>query len=106
VNLFPVHPPPLALIVQDTAPAEVPDLGARLAGVAAQLAAGLALVAISALTVFVYWQLLKITLKNPSAEKVAMVVLIPMLAAFFVGAAPDLIDISYSYGQSFLGGTP
>jgi hypothetical protein len=56
--------------------------------------------------VFVYWQLLKITLKNPSAEKVAMVVLIPMLAAFFVGAAPDLIDISYSYGQSFLGSTP
>ena len=31
-----------------------------------------------------------------------MIVVVALLAVFFVGATPDLIEMAYTYGQSFI----
>ena len=88
-----------SLLAQEAGPA---DLGARLAGLAAQAGAGLALIAVSAIGAVLIWQLLVATVKNPSPEKLAMIVAVALVAVFFVGAAPSMIDAAYAYRQSFL----
>jgi chromate transport protein ChrA len=89
----------LTLLGQGAAPG---DIGSRLAGLAGGLAGGLAVVAVSAITAVLIWQLLAATLKNPTPEKLAMIVAVALLAVFFVGATPDLVKAAYAYGQSFL----
>lgn len=87
------------LVAQDAAPA---DIGGRLAGLAGSAAGGLAVIAVSAITAVLIWQLLAATFRNPSPEKLAMIVVVALLAVFFVGATPDLIQLAYEYGQSFI----
>ena len=89
----------LALLAQDAAPS---DIGSRLSGLAGGIAGSLAVVAVSAITAMLIWQLLAATFRNPSPEKLAMIVAVALLAVFFVGATPDLIQLAYTYGQSFL----
>ena len=84
--------------------AQVPSLGGRAAGLLGQVAAALALVAVAWLTVILYWKLLVAAVDAPSAGKLATIVVVPLAAAFFVGATPDLIDAAYTYGQSFMEG--
>lgn len=87
------------LLAQDAAPT---DIGARLAGLAGGAAGGLAVIAVSVITAALIWQLLVATLRNPSPEKLAMIVVVALVAVFFVGATPDLIQMAYTYGQSFI----
>lgn len=79
-------------------------LGAKMTGLATQTAAALAGFAVAAILCILIWQLLTSCFKNPSIEKFAGIVAACLVAVFFVGAAPSLLDAAYAYGQGFLGG--
>ena len=81
---------------------DVSGIGAKAAGLLSQAAAGLVAVAVAWITVVLYWQLLTSVANSPSPSKLAMIVVVPLLAVFLVGATPDMLDAAYSYGQSFL----
>ena len=89
----------VALVIAQDA---VPGIGAKAAGLLSQAAAALVGVAVAWITVVLYWQLLTSVASSPSPSKLAMIVVVPLFAVFLVGAAPDLLDVAYAYGQSFV----
>ena len=97
IHLSPVVP---AMVAQ----ADPASLTAKLAGLAAQLAAGLTGLAVAAIGAYLIWQLLVTALSNPSVKKLGTVVLAALAAVFLVGAAPDMLDIAYQYGTTFVSG--
>ena len=78
------------------------SITAKLAGLATQLAVGLTGLAVAAIGAYLIWQLLVTAVSNPSPKKLGSVVLAALAAVFLVGAAPDLLDLAYDYGQSFI----
>lgn len=91
----------LAVVAQEAA---VPGIGSKAAGLLSQAAAALVGVAVAWITVVLYWELLTSVAKGPTPSKVAMTVVVPLFAVFLVGAAPDMLDAAYAYGQSFMSG--
>jgi hypothetical protein len=99
--------PLVHLVAQDATPTPTLDsAGDRLAGLAGQAAGGLAGFLVAAALAVMYWKLLVACWKAPTANKVLGAALVPLVAVFFAGAAPDLLDLSYELGQSFLSGAP
>lgn len=96
--------PPVATAVAMLAQSgdAIGGISAKAAGLLAQVAAGLVGVAVAWITIVLYWQLLTSMASSPSPSKVAMTVVVPLLAVFLVGATPDLLDAAYAYGQSFM----
>ena len=96
--------PTLALVNVLAQDAGINGIGAKAAGLLGQVAAGLVGVAVAWITVILYWQLLTSVASSPSPGKLAMIVVVPLFAIFLVGAAPDMLDAAYVYGQSFMDG--
>ena len=94
-------PTVLAVLAQGDPAASI---GAKMIGLATQAAAALAAFAVAAILCILIWQLLTSAFKNPSIEKFAGIVAACLVAAFFVGAAPSLLDAAYAYGRGFMGG--
>ena len=94
----------LAVIAQNGPGGPAVGIGARLTGLATQAAAALAGIAVAAMLCILIWQLLTAAFKNPSIEKFAAIVAAALVAVFFVGAAPSLLDAAYTYGQTFMAG--
>lgn len=82
------------------------SIGARLSGLAGQAAGALAAIAVASALVMMYWRLLVSCFEAPSPGKVLSAAVVPLVMIFFVGAAPDLMDLAYVLGQDLLTGTP
>lgn len=82
--------------------AQVDSLGAKFTGLAAQVVAALLGLAVAWATVILLWRLLEAMIHNPSAQKLLGIVGVLLFAIFLVGAAPDMADAAYNYGQSFM----